>query len=515
MAKKRISVKKIKEILRLRLGEKRSLRETAQSVNTSPSVVHDCVKRFEIAGLKWPDDANIDEVVLQRKLCSPKQPCCESKATPDFATIHKELRKKGVTLYLLWQEYKQCHPDDGYQYSQFNHLYRCYRKTLSVTMRQVHKAGDKAFVDWSGDGIEIVDPETGEIWEAPLFVGVLGASGYTFAQAAASRQKREWISCHISMYEYFRGVPAATVPDNEKTGVKHPCLYDPDLNPSYAEMARYYNTAVIPTRMRKPRDKALVENGVLNAQRWIVAALRKHVFFSLSQANEAIFEKREIYNQKKYQRLDESREQLFEQLDLPLLRPLPKRRYEYGEWSSPKVNIDYHVDVDKHCYSVPYQLVGERVEARSTYSTVELFFKGKRVASHCRSYVKGGTTTQAEHMPESHREYMQWTPSRIINWAAKTGPCTGTVAERILASKRHPEQGYRACLGVKRLGEKYGQTRLETASERALLIGSPSYKTIKSILEKGLDKQTSFSDVQENKGKLPEHDNIRGPGYYN
>lgn len=515
MAKKRISVRKTKEILRLRLGEKRSLRETAQSVNISPSVVHDCVKRFDASGLAWPIGPEIDDAVLEQKLYPPKVGSCDLKAEPDFVYIHKELRKKGVTLYLLWQEYKLEHPDDGYQYSQYNSLYRRYRKQLEVTMRQTHKAGDKAFVDWSGDGIQIVDRETGEVWEAPLFVGVLGASGYTFARAAASRQSRDWIECHIAMYEFYKGVPAATVPDNEKTGVTHPCLYDPGVNPSYAEMARYYDTAVIPTRARKPRDKAKVENGVLNAQRWIIAALRNHVFFNVAQANEAILEKLAIYNSKKYQRLDESREQLFEQLDRPCLRALPNRRYEYGEWSEPKVNIDYHVEVDKHIYSVPYRLVGERVEARRTWKTVEIFFKGKRVASHLRSYIKGGTTTDAQHMPESHRQYMQWTPSRIINWASKTGPCTGKVAERILASKRHPEQGYRACLGVKRLGDKYGQERLEAASERALLIGSPSYRTIRSILEKGLDKQTTLFGTQPEKGELPVHDNIRGPEYYN
>jgi transposase len=267
--------------------------------------------------------------------------------------------------------------------------------------------------------------------------------------------------------------------------------------------------------VRKPRDKAKVENAVLNAQRWIIAALRNHVLFSVAQANEAILEKLAIYNGKKYQRLDESRRELFEQLDRPCLRPLPNNRYEYGDWCSPKVNIDYHVEVDKHIYSVPYRLVGERLEARSSATTVEIFYKGKRVASHVRNYIKGKPTTNPEHMPESHRQYLQWTPSRIINWASKTGPCTGKVAERILGSKRHPEQGYRACLGVKRLGDKYGQERLEAASERALLIGSPSYRTVRSILEKGLDKQTTLWGRQPDKAQLPAHDNIRGPDYYN
>lgn len=516
MARKRISVRKAKEILRLRLGAGRSLREVAQSVGTSPSVVHDCVARFRVAGLTWPLDTEMDDVEVESALYPSKgKPSPGKKAPPDLASLHKELRRKGVTLYLLWQEYKKDHAEDGYQYSQFAKIYQAYRKHLDVTMRQTHKAGDKAFVDWSGDGIELVDRGTGEVWEAPLFVGVLGASGYTFAVAASSRELRQWIQCHIRMYEYFGGVPAATVPDNERTGVTNPCLYEPDLNRTYADMANHYNTAVIPTRVRKPRDKAKVENGVLNAQRRILAALRNHVFFSVSQANEAIAEKLEELNDRKYQRLDESRRELFEQLDRPALKPLPKRRYEFGEWSEPKVNIDYHVEVDKHFYSVPYQLVGERVDARRTAMTVEIFFKGKRVTSHVRSFRKGQATTKPEHMPPSHRKHLEWTPSRIVSWARKTGPFTAKLAERIMESRRHPEQGYRSCLGVMRLGKKYGEERLEAASERALVIGSPSYKTIKAILENGLDSQPLMpGNDGEKTSNVPTHENIRGPEYY-
>ena len=515
MARKRISMRKIKEILRLRLEEKRSLREVAQSVGNSPSVVHDCMTRFRAAGLKWPIDPEMDNAELEKRLYQKEKVAAGAKAAVDYAYIHKELRRKGVTLYLLWQEYKQAHPDDGYQYSQFAELYRRYRKKLDVTMRQTHKAGDKAFVDWSGDGINIMDRETGEVKEAPLFVGVLGASGYTFAVVKESRELRHWTQCHIEMYEYFEGVPYATVPDNEKTGVTHPCLYEPDLNPTYADLADHYGTTVLPARPGKPRDKAKVENGVLNAQRWIVAALRNHVFFSVAQSNEGVAVKLEEYNARKYQRLDESRRELFEQLDKPALKPLPRRRYEYGEWSSPKVNIDYHVEVDKNFYSVPYQLVGERVDARRTATTVEIFFKGKRVTSHVRSYLKGKAGTRPEHMPSSHRRHLEWTPSRIIKWAGRTGPSTARVTESIMASRRHPEQGYRSCLGIMRLGRKYGDDRLEAASERALVIGSPSYKSIKSILEKGLDRQQLLPGTERKNTTVPDHDNIRGPGYYN
>ena len=515
MVQKRISVRKTKEILRLKLGENLSLREVAKSVHNSPSVVHDCVRRFEAAGLRWPLDSELDDEQLEQRMYQATKLPGEKKVAPDLSYIHKELRrKKGVTLYLLWQEYKQCHPDDGYQYSQFAGRYRKYRKQLDVTMRQTHKAGDKAFVDWSGDGVEIVNRATGEVTEAPLFVGVLGASGYTFVQAAPSRESRHWIGCHMEMYEYFAGVPAATVPDNEKTGVTHPCLYEPDLNRTYADLANHYDTAVIPTRPRKPRDKAKVENAVLNAQRWILAALRNHVFFSVAQANEAIAEKLEEYNGRKYQRLNESRKELYEQLDRPALRPLPKRRYEYSQWSKPKVNIDYHVEINKHFYSVPYQLVGEQTEGRRTSMTVEVFFKGKRVASHVRSYLKGKASTKAEHMPPSHRKHLEWTPSRIIKWASKTGPLTAKVAQDIMSSRRHPEQGYRSCLGLMRLGQKYGSLRLEAAAERVLLLGAPSYKSIKSILENSLDKQGQLPGAEQKTICVPAHENIRGPEYY-
>jgi transposase len=516
MSKKRLSVKKTKEILRLKLTEKRTNREVAASVGCSPSKVHNCLARFEASGLSWPLPPEMDDEALEAKLyySGPAFPKSR-REEPEWGYVHKELRRKGVTLYLLWEEYRQTHPEDGYQYSRFCDLYRRYSKTLDVTMRQTHKAGDKAFVDWSGDGIDIVNRETGEVTEAPVFVGVLGASGYTFVTARESRESRHWIRCHMEMYEYFGGVPSATVPDNEKTGVTHACLYEPDLNLTYAEFARHYETAVLPTRPNKPKDKAKVENGVLCAQRWILAALRNHTFFSVEQANEAIAEKLEEYNARNYQRLGVSRRELFETLDRPALKPLPSTRYEFGEWSKPKVNIDYHVEVDKHFYSVPYRLVGERMEARRTASTVEIFFKGRRVASHPRSYVKSGASTLPEHRPENHRAHQEWSPERIISWAKKSGTHTAQVAEHILASRQYPEQGYRSCLGLMRLGKSYGDDRLEAASRRSLVIGSPSYKTIKSILEKGLDKQplppvkTELPTMT-----LPDHENIRGPEYY-
>ncbi len=515
MSQERLSVRKIREILRLRLDEKRSQREVGRSVGVSPSVVHDCMARFRATGLGWPLGPEIDDGELERRMYGTARPDGAGPfAEPDFQYVHRELRRKGVTRYLLWQEYRQAHPEDGYQYSQFCDLYNRWAKPLGAVLRQQHKAGDKAFVDWSGDGIEVVDPVTGEVTEAPLFVAALGASTYAFAKAAPSRQAPHWIAMHNDMLLYFQGVPAATVPDNEKTGVKSPCLYDPDLNPTYAAWARHYGTAVIPTRPRKPRDKAVAENAVLNAQRWILAALRNHVFFSVNEANQAIAEKLEQYNGRKLQKLDDTRRQLFESLELPALKPLPPRRFEYFDWKRPILQIDYHVLIEDNYYSVPYQLISKRVEVRWSASTVEIFFQGNRVACHQRSYGKWNWISDDAHRPPSHRAYLEWTPERIVAWASRTGPKTAKLVERILSSRRHPEQGYRACLGVLRLGKRYGDPRLEAACARALALKSTSYKTARSILEHGADRLPLPEAPAPTQHSLPFHDNIRGPDYY-
>ncbi len=515
MAKERLSMTKVIEILRLRIGEKRSLREVARSLKCSPSKVHDVVVRFNVLKLSWPLDSSIDEAELEsliyKKVVRPEKTKCK----PDLAYIYKELRRKGVTLYLLWQEYKESHPEDGYQYSHYCGLYREYQKKLSPEMRHSYKGGDKVLVDWSGDGINITDRETGEVWEAPLFVGTLGASAYSYVTAKSDKTSRNWIACHCEMYEFFGGVPAATVPDNERTGVTKSCLYEPDLNATYHHMARHYDTTMLPTRPYSPKDKAIVENAVLIAQRWILAALRNHTFFSLEQANEAIAEKLVDYNAREMKLVGVSRMALFSQLDKPALQPLPARRYEFTQWSEPKVHIDYHVLVDKHYYSVPYQFVGEKVSASRARSTVEIFFKGKRIAVHKRLYQSKNPSTQKEHMPSHHKEYSEWSPDRFINWAQKTGPCTKQVIESNLNGRRYPEQAYKSCLGILRLEKQYGDDRLESACKRALFIRSTSYKSIHSILENGLDKKPLPSTDMTQQTLMPLHGNIRGPENYN
>jgi transposase len=516
VAQKRVPVRSIKEILRLHFAEKLGLRGIGMAVRRSPSVVHDCLGRFKASGLPWPLPEGIDDEALERLLYRATAQVESAFVMPDFAYVHKELARKHVTLSLLWQEYKLEHGESGYQYTQFCELYRRWARPLGAVMRQRHKAGDKLFVDWSGDGVEIVDRETGEVWEAPLFVTALGVSGYAFVKAAPSRQAVHWLRLHSEAMEHLGGVTAAVVPDNEKTGVTSPCLYDPELNPVYAAWAEHYGTAVIPTRSKKPRDKAMVENAVLNAQRWILARLRNHTFFTLEQANAAIAELLVEYNTRPLQKMATTRRELYETIDRPALRPLPATRFEPFDWSRPMVNIDYHVVVEKHYYSAPYTLIGERLEARWTGATVELFHKGRRVASHPRSFVLWGWTTADEHRPEAHRAHLEWTPERITRWAGKTGQQTAELVAKILSAKRHPEQGYRACLGVMRLGKKYGDERLEAACARAVALASPSYRTVRSILESGADRlpMPAGGRGRSEPLTLPRHDNIRGPEHY-
>jgi transposase len=513
----RLSMRKIKEILRLRFERRLSHRAIARSIQASPSTVSDCLLRAELAGVGWPLDPNLDESALEARLYPHQPPSRHPRVLPDFEHVHRELRRKGVTLQLLWQEYKQAHPQDGYQYSQFCERYGRFREKVDVVLRQHYRAGEKMFPDFSGDGIDIIDPRTGEVRKAELFVAVLGASNFTYAEAFESQDLRCWIDGHIHAFEYFEGVAEITVPDNTKTAVTHPCRYEPDINPTYLDMAKHYGTAVIPARVRKPRDKAKVEGAILISQRWILAALRNHEFFSIQEANRAIAEKREELNDRKFQKLDTTRRELWKTLDRPALQPLPPRRYEFADWSSPRVNIDYHIEIDRHYYSVPYKLVHKRVDARITTTTVEVFFKGNRVTSHKRSYVKGAHTTLREHMPKSHQRYVEWTPSRILNWAGQAGPATRTLAEKILESRRHPEQGFRSCLGLLRLGKTYGKERLEAACARALMIGSWSYQSVKSILKTGLDRQPLLFEKQPKPKNTPDpddHENIRGSDYY-
>ena len=505
-------MRKMKEILRLKWDCQQSNRQISKSCCVSHSTVGQCLLRAKKAGLSWPLDPELDDAALE-KLLYPINPSPSAKPKmPDMAYLHEELKKKSVTLQLLWYEYKETHPE-GYQYSQFCNLYRQWAKKLDVTLRQHHRAGEKVFVDYAGQTVPIINKSTGEITNAHIFVAALGASSYTFAEATAADNLPSWIQSHIHAFEFFQGVSDILVPDNLKVGVKSPCRYEPDLNPTYQDMAQHYDTTVIPARSAKPKDKAKVETAVLVAERWILAALRNHTFFSLAELNKAITIHLKKLNHRRFKKLDTTRRQLYETVDKPALKPLPEKPYEFAEWKKARVNIDYHVEIDRHYYSVPYQLVREQVDVRLTSTTVEILFKNQRVASHKRNYLQGGFETLTEHMPKSHQRYLEWTPKRILNWAGKNGPNTKKLVNRIMETRPHPEQGFRSALGIMRLTKLYGADRLEMACRRALAIKAYAYKSVKSILKNGLDRQPLlFEQAEDSPPSI--HQNVRGKNYY-
>ena len=513
MAGRRLSMRKIREVLRLKFHYGHSNKQIAQSCNIARSTVREYLDRAGKAGFSWPLDPSLDDALLEKTLFPPQSLLPSSpRAMPSMEYLHQELRRKGVTLQLLWHEYKQANPE-GYQHSQFCHLYRQWVKKLDVTLRQEHRAGEKLFVDYAGQTVPIVDPATGEITQAQIFIAALGASSYTFAEASASQDLPSWIQSHVHAFEFFQGVPEILVPDNLKAGVSKPCRYEPDINPTYLELAQHYGTTVIPARIGHPRDKAKVESAVFVAERWILASLRNHDFFNIRELNQVISRSLEDLNARKFQKLDTTRKALFESLDKPALKPLSSTPYEYAEWKKARVNIDYHVEVDRHYYSVPYQLAREQVDIRLTATTVEVLFKYTRMASHVRSYHKGTFTTLKEHMPKSHQRYLEWTPSRLLHWAEKIGPKTSQLVTHIMQNRPHPEQGFRSCLGIMRLASRYSPQRLEAASARALTVKTYSFKSVESILKNHLDQQPLLFDPPEHQPPA-QHSNIRGKHYY-
>jgi len=506
-------MRKIKEVLRLKWAHNLSNRQIAKSCSMCHATVREYLTRAELAGLAWPLPEDLDDASIENLLFpGPRRRAAVQRQMPSMEYLFQELKRKGVTLLLLWYEYKQAHPE-GYQYSQFCSLYRQWATKLDVTLRQEHRAGEKLFIDYAGQTVPLVDQSTGEITEAQIFVATLGASSYTYAEATAAQDLHSWITSHIHAFEFFGGVPEILVPDNLKAGVTHPCRYEPEINPTYLDLAQHYGTTVIPARSGKPRDKAKAESAVLVAERWILAALRNHTFFKMAELNGAISQKLEELNNRRFQKINSTRRNLFDTIDRPALKPLPERRYEYAEWKRARVNIDYHIELDRHYYSVPYQLRREQVDVRLTATTVEVLFKNQRIASHLRSYREGGFTTLTEHMPKSHRRYLEWTPSRIIRWAGKNGPKTQKLITQIMESRPHPEQGFRSCLGIMRLAHRYSPERVEKACARALAINGLSYKSVESILKNGLDQQPLMFDHAENPNPLI-HDNIRGTHYY-
>ena len=516
MPNKRLPMRKIKEVLRLRYVCRLSEREIARSCNITRSTAGNYLRRAMVAGLSWPLAAELSEAELEGRLFPVLDlPSTAARPLPDCEYIYKQLRSYksfNLTLTQLWLEYREQHPD-GYQYTQFCEYYRQWRGKLDYCMRQEHRAGEKTFIDYC-DGLPFIDRVTGELTPTQLFVDVWGASNYTYADATLSQTLPDWIGSHVRAFEYFGCVPRMLVPDNLKSGVHDACYYEPELNPTYAEMAEHYGCAVLPARPRHPRDKAKVETGVLIAQRWILAVLRHRTFYSLAELNTAIRECLERLNTRPLRRMQKSRRELFESLDRPDALPLPPKPYEYAEWRKATVNIDYHIEVDGHYYSVPFRLLREKLDVRLTATTLEALHKGERVAAHARSCVRSGHSTLKEHMPPEHRFYAEWSPSRFIQWAGKTGTATTAVVERMLASRTYPEQSYRACLGIMRLSRQYEPSRVEAAARRALEFNTCSYRSMRSILALGLDFQAE-SETGRQRAPLPLHANIRGQEFYN
>jgi transposase len=504
-------MRKIREVLRLRLAQGLSQRAVGESLGTSTGAVNICLGRARRAGLGWPLPEGLDDAHLERLLYPPPPAVAsEQRPLPDWAGVHRELRRPNVTLALLWEEYRDgAGGHDGFGYSWFCQLYREWVGRLKPTLRQVHTAGERVFVDFAGHTMEVIDGATGEVRQAQVFVAVLGASSYTFAQATWTQSLPDWIAAHVAMLAFFGGVPRQIVSDNLRAGITRACFYEPQVNRTYADFATHYGTAIIPARPYKPRDKAKVEVGVQVVQRWILARLRNQRFFSLADLNHAIGELIAQLNNRLMRGWGTTRRALYEQVDRPALLTLPATPYEYAEWKRCRVNLDYHVEIDKHFYSVPFRLLRAEVDARVTTNTVELFHHGKLVATHLRSQRPYRPSTVADHMPSSHRRYRDWTHERILREAAAIGPDTAALVEIILRLRPHPEQGFRSCIGILRLAKRYDAERLDAACARALVLGTRSYSSVAAILKNAQERRTREPE-------LPSllHENIRGPGYY-
>jgi transposase len=512
MATERLAMHQAREILRLKLTLKRTHRIIMKAVGVSMGTVSGVMARATALGLDWKEVEALDDEALDVRLYGPRCTTRDARPLPDAAALHVELRRPGVTLVLLHLEYLEGHPD-GYRYTKFCEVYREWLERRAPTMRQVHVAGDKMFVDYSGKTAHYVDAVTGEVIEVELFVAVLGASSYTYAEATRTQTLADFTSSNARALAFFGGVPNAIVPDQLKSAVTLSSRYEPGISRTFAELGRHYDTTILPARPRSPRDKAKVEVAVQIAQRWILARMRNETFNSLGALNARIAELCGELNRRVMKHYKASRLELFERFDKPALRALPEEPFVHADWEKARLHPDYHAKVGVHFYSAPFTLVHEELWARSTASTVELFHSSGRVASHLRSDVPGRHTTDPRHMPASHQKQAEWTPARILGWASKVGPMTSKLAETILTERRHPEHGYRSCLGLFRLAKSFGNDRVEAACARALTVGARSYRHVESILKHGLDRAPAL-DVEPREAASVVHENVRGRDYY-
>jgi transposase len=504
---------RLKEILRQKLVLHRSHRQVAKAVGVSVGFVSGVVTRMAALGLGAEQIDALEETVLEEKLYRPRVASGVRRPLPDPAQMHVELKRDGVTLQLLHLEYLESHPD-GYRYTRYCDVYREWLARRSPTMRQTHIAGDKMFVDYSGKRPRIVDKATGEVTDVELYVAVLGASNYTYAEATFTQQVPDFVASTTRALAFFGGVPRALVPDQLKSAVTVACRYEPGIQRSFDELGRHYGTTILPARPASPRDKAKVEVAVQIAQRWILARIRDQVFHTLGELNARIRELTVDLNARTMRLYKASRTELFERLEKPTLAALPADTFEYAAWKKATLNVDYHIVFDDHFYSAPHTLIHEELWARATTTSVEIFHRSTRVASHARSYVKFKHTTITAHMPTSHQKHADWTPSRILGWARTVGPMTEKLAQAILAERRHPEHGYRSCLGLFRLAKRYGNERVEAACARALTVSARSYRHVESILKHGFDRAPALDTESRASSSSVVHENVRGRDYY-
>ena len=504
VAQQRLPVRKIRDVLRLKAAGL-SDRKIAAVIGSARSTVQECVRRTREAGLVWPLSEELTESALHARLYERSVPL-SSRPQPDFAELHAELSRPGVTRLLLWQEYKAARPD-GWQYSVFCDRYRRWLATQELVLRQNHPPGEKLFVDYAGHTVPITDPHSGEVREAQIFVAVLGCSNYTYAEATWTQSLPDWLGSHVRALEYLGGAPAAMVPDNLKSGVTRAHRYEPEINPSYQDFAEHYGVAILPARVRKPRDKAKVEAGVLVVERWILARLRNRTFFSLGELNTAIGELLEQLNHRPFKKLDGSRHSRFLELDRPALRALPARAYEFGEWKKAKVHPDYHIQVGRAYYSVPYRLIGEQLDVRLSAQVVEIFHAGALVATHPRTLERGRRSTRDGHRPQRHVAVIENNLAYVLERAAAIGPATLEVLRQQAARRVHPEETLRSAQGILRLARDFTAAELERACERAVALKSYSYRAVRTLIEAPAapEPQAALDLV---------HENVRGPGYF-
>ena len=509
----RVNMSKLRHALQLLHEATLSTRQIGQALNISKTTVSEIASYARAAGVDWPTAQGLTDEELQRRLYRPAVARSSSQLEPDYHWIHRELKRPGVTLQLLWEEYQQQHQGVAYKYTSFCVKYAAWAKTLKRSMRQTHVAGEKVFLDYAGQTMPIVDAATGEITKAQIFVAVLGASNYTYACATRTQTAQDWVGSIIAALDFYGGVPRLLVPDQPRALIANPDRYEPGTHRLLQELCEHYATAVLPARPAHPRDKPKVENGVLVVERWILVRLRNQRFFSLGELNRAIAQLLVHHNARPFKKLPGNRLSAFEELDKPALKPLPANPMQVARFKRVRVNIDYHVEVDDHYYSVPHRLVRSQLDARITAATVEVISGGQRVAAHAYSARKGHFTTLAEHMPASHREHMQWSPAKLIAWGERVGAATAAVVRWQMEHRPHPEQGYRSCLGLMRLSRQYGAERLEAACARAQSIRAPYFRSVASILASGLDRQ-QMATAQPAQKSLPLHENVRGPDYY-